>query len=84
VIDVIFLVCEPLRRVGPYDFPNSDLPAGVRALTFDLAFRRRLLRSPPPESMFLHRKLVGSFLLLARIGARVDARGLVLPFLPTR
>jgi hypothetical protein len=28
--------------------------------------------------MFLHRKLVGSFLLLARIGARVDARSLVL------
>ena len=84
VIDVIFLVCEPLRRVGPYDFPNSDLPARVRALTFDLAFRRGLLRSPPPETMFLHRKLVGSFLLLARIGARVDARGLVLPFLPTR
>jgi hypothetical protein len=34
--------------------------------------------------MFLHRKLVGSFLLLARIGARVDARSLVLPFLPAR
>jgi hypothetical protein len=32
--------------------------------------------------MFLHRKLAGSFLLLARIGARVDARALVLPFLP--
>ena len=28
--------------------------------------------------------LVGSFLLLARIGARVDARALVLPFLPAR
>jgi hypothetical protein len=35
-------------------------------------------------SIFLHRKLVGSFLLLARIGARVDARALVLPFLSTR
>jgi len=32
--------------------------------------------------MFLHRKLAGSFLLLARIGARIDARALVLPFLP--
>ena len=31
--------------------------------------------------MFLHRKLVGGFLLLARIGARVDARALVMPFL---
>jgi hypothetical protein len=54
----------------------------VRALGLDLAFRRGLLRPPPPETIFLHRKLVGSFLLLARIGARVDARSLVLPFLP--
>ena len=84
VVDVIFLVCEPLRHAGPYDFPGSDLPSRVRALGLDLAFRRGLLRSPPPETLFLHRKLVGSFLLLARIGARVDARALVLPFLPPR
>jgi hypothetical protein len=36
------------------------------------------MRAPPPETIFLHRKLVGSFLLLARIGARVDARLLAL------
>ncbi len=84
VIDVIFLVCEPLRHAGRYHFPTSDLPSRVRALGLDLAFRRGLLRAPPPATIFLHRKLVGSFLLLARIGARVDARALVLPFLPTR
>ena len=83
-VDVIFLACEPLRHVGRYDFAGSDLPARVRALAFDLAFRRGLLRPPPPETMFLHRKLVGSFLLLARIGARVDARALVLPLLAMR
>jgi aarF domain-containing kinase len=83
-VDVILLVCEPLRHEGRYDFAASGLPARVRALGFDLAFRRGLLRAPPPETIFLHRKLVGSFLLLARIGARVDARVLVLPFLPAR
>ena len=82
VLDVIVLVCEPLRHRGRYDFAASDLASRVRDLGFDLAFRRGLLRSPPPETIFLHRKLVGSFLLLARIGARVDARSLVLPFLP--
>jgi len=83
VVDVIFLVCEPLRHRGRYDFGASDLPSRVRALGFDLAIRRGLLKPPPPETIFLHRKLVGSFLLLARIGARVDARALVLPFLPS-
>jgi predicted unusual protein kinase regulating ubiquinone biosynthesis (AarF/ABC1/UbiB family) len=82
VVDVILLVCEPLRQVGRYDFPGSDLPSRVHALVFDLGFRHGLLRAPPPATMFLHRKLVGSFLLLARIGAHVDARALVLPFLP--
>jgi predicted unusual protein kinase regulating ubiquinone biosynthesis (AarF/ABC1/UbiB family) len=82
VVDVAFLVCEPLRHEGKYDFPASDLPSRVGDLVFDLAFRRGLVRSPPPETIFLHRKLVGSFLLLARIGARVDARSLVMPLLP--
>jgi predicted unusual protein kinase regulating ubiquinone biosynthesis (AarF/ABC1/UbiB family) len=84
MVDIVFLVCEPLGHAGRYDFPRSDLPSRVRDLGYDLAFRRGLVRSPPPETIFLHRKLVGSFLLLARIGARVDARALVLPFLPPR
>jgi predicted unusual protein kinase regulating ubiquinone biosynthesis (AarF/ABC1/UbiB family) len=79
--DLIMLVCEPLRHAGRYDFAASDLPARSRELGFDLAIRQGLLRTPPPETMFLHRKLVGSFLMLARIGARVDARALVLALL---
>jgi hypothetical protein len=75
------LICEPLRHAGRYDFGTSNLPARVRKLGFELAFRRRLLQPPPPEALFLYRKLVGSFLLLARLGAQVDARSLILPFL---
>ena len=78
VVDVIFLVCEPLHHRGRYDFPGSNLPSRVRDLGYELAIRRGLVRAPPPETIFLHRKLVGSFLLLARIGARVDTRALVL------
>lgn len=77
-VDVIFLVCEPLRHKGPYDFPASNLPLRVKEMGFELGIRRGLMRAPPPQTIFLHRKLVGSFLLLARIGACVDARALVL------
>lgn len=80
-VDMIQLVCEPLRHRGVYDFAASDLPARVRATGFELGFRQARLRSPPPQTVFLHRKLVGSFLALAHIGARVDARGLVRRFL---
>jgi predicted unusual protein kinase regulating ubiquinone biosynthesis (AarF/ABC1/UbiB family) len=81
VVDVITLVCEPLHHRGRYDFAASNLPSRVRDLGYELAIRRGLLRSPPPETIFLHRKLVGSFLLLAKLGARVDARALVLKVL---
>jgi hypothetical protein len=85
VLDVILLVCEPLRHEGPYDFAASGLAARARSLALDLLLRQGLLRrAPPPETMFLHRKLVGSFLLLARLGARVDARALMRSFLDAR
>lgn len=80
-VDVILLVCEPLRQRGRYDFATSDLPSRARALGFDIGIRQGLLRVPPAQTMFLHRKLIGSFFLLAHIGARVDVRSMMLPLL---
>lgn len=80
-VNVIMLVCEPLRHRGRYDFAASGLSARARELGFDLVFRHGLLRAPPPETLFMHRKLAGSFLLCARIGARVNVRSLIRPFL---
>jgi hypothetical protein len=39
---------------------------------------------PPPETMFLHRKLMGSYMLCHRIGARINVQKLILPFLPLK
>jgi predicted unusual protein kinase regulating ubiquinone biosynthesis (AarF/ABC1/UbiB family) len=77
-LDVLELVCEPLRTRGVVDYGSSDLPRRARELGIDLAFRRGLLRMPPSDTLFLHRKLAGVFLLLARLGARVPTRRLVL------
>ena len=79
-VDIIMLVCEPLRHRGAYDFAASDLPARARELGLDLAFRHGLLRAPPPETLFLHRKLAGGYLLCARLGARINLRALLEPF----
>ncbi len=64
-------VAEPLRFAGPYDFATSELAREVRELGID-AYTRRGLRAPTTELIFLHRKLAGTYLLLAHIGARVD------------
>ncbi|HTO05980.1 MAG TPA: AarF/ABC1/UbiB kinase family protein [Myxococcota bacterium] len=64
-------VAEPLARPGPFDFAGAQLAREVRDLGLD-AYTRRGLHAPPTELLFLHRKLAGSYLLLAHIGARVD------------
>ena len=79
-VEIIQLVCEPLRQRGAYDFAGSGLAARARDLGIAVAFQRGL-RSPPPETIFLHRKLVGTFLLCSRLGARVNVHALLERFL---
>ncbi len=68
-------VAEPLRTPGPYDFAASDLSLRVRDLGVAV-YTSRGLPQPPAELLFLHRKLGGSYLLLAHLGARVDCRAI--------
>ena len=81
VISLILMICEPLRYDGVYDFGDSDLMLRARDAGLDLVFKSGHFRTPPPETIFLHRKLVGSFLLCARIRARVDVQATIRPFL---
>lgn len=81
LVDLVFTIGEPFRSTGAYDFGRSTLPSRVRDLGIDLALHRGFLHAPPPETVFLHRKLVGSFLLCARLRARIDVRALVQPYL---
>ena len=81
LIDFFLIACEPFRHRGVYDFGNSSVPPRVRAAGVELTARRGFLRPPPPDTIFLHRKLAGTFLLCARLGARLDVHALVTPFI---
>jgi len=81
LIDFFLIACEPFRHRGVYDFGNSSVPPRVRAAGVELTARRGFLRPPPPATIFLHRKLAGTFLLCARLGARLDVRAVLRPFL---
>jgi predicted unusual protein kinase regulating ubiquinone biosynthesis (AarF/ABC1/UbiB family) len=73
VIELMHLSGEPLRHVGPYDFGRSSLVGTVfdhgRAQVMEGS---GFARTPPPDLIFLQRKFAGSFLLCAKLQARVD------------
>ena len=83
LLDMIKLISEPVIQGGVYDFGDSDLFARGRDAGLSMFFEDMSeYQVPPPETIFLHRKLVGSFMLCSRIGARVNVQELILPFLP--
>ncbi len=81
LVDMFFIGFEPARCSGAYDFGKSDLAVRLRDLGYQLSFEKGIWRAPPPDTIFLHRKLAGTFLLCARLGARIDVRRLMEPYL---
>ena len=76
VLKLFALACEPMRHAGAYDFGHSDLAARIRDAGMALSTDRDLWHTPPADSIFLHRKIGGLYLLAARLKARVNVREL--------
>jgi predicted unusual protein kinase regulating ubiquinone biosynthesis (AarF/ABC1/UbiB family) len=81
VVDALAIGCEPFATAGAYDFAASDLAERLRNATLELAFVHGHRRPPPVATLYLQRKFAGTFLLCARLRARVELRALAAPFL---
>ncbi|MCF7982778.1 MAG: AarF/ABC1/UbiB kinase family protein [Thiohalocapsa sp.] len=77
LVELMRLSGEILRHHGPYDFAASDLFERVYNRGREMFFNDAFTRYPEPESLFLHRKFVGIFMLCRRLRARVDLRGML-------
>lgn len=84
--DLCYLIVEPYARPtqgvpfmepnGMYDWGKSDLPKRVARKAWELKDEFSL-RSPPKESVFLDRKLGGSFTFLAILNTKLDGRSIL-------
>ncbi len=79
--DLIECAAEPARASGPYDFSKSSMARRMSEQLMALRLEGRVWRMPPPEILFLHRKLVGLYMICTRLGASVDVARLVEPYL---
>ena len=72
-MDAIMLLSEIFRKSSePYDFGSQDATRRIQLLVPTM-LKHRLC--PPPEEIYsLHRKLSGVFLLLGKLGVKLECK----------
>jgi predicted unusual protein kinase regulating ubiquinone biosynthesis (AarF/ABC1/UbiB family) len=80
VIQLLLTATEPVRKCETYQFANSDLAQRMSDQVIELRLKTRYGRLPPPDVLFLHRKLGGLYLLLTRLKIDLDVKRLIQPY----
>jgi predicted unusual protein kinase regulating ubiquinone biosynthesis (AarF/ABC1/UbiB family) len=83
VLELFNMALEPLQFEGAFDFGATDMAARLREAGVALGLDKDFWHIPPIDTLLLHRKLGGLFLLAARLRARVNVRQLVMPHIKT-
>lgn len=73
-VNVLGIAAEPARRHAPFVFAGSDLPRRMRDALIQLRFHDRFSRIPPADILYLHRKISGMYLLMARLEVALPLR----------
>lgn len=76
-VEMFDMAMEPIRQTEPYDFQRSDLMNRLRDRGLQIGTEREIMHVPPADTLFLHRKIGGTYLMATMLGARVTLRPLV-------
>jgi len=80
VTELLLDATEPARQPGRYDFGNPALARRMTERVMAMRLAAHGWRLPPPDLMFLHRKLGGLYMLCSRLQAQVHVRRLLEPY----
>lgn len=75
-LDLVGMGMDAVLAAPQFDFRAADLPRKARDRALAMGFDADLWSIPPVDTMFLHRKIGGIYLLASRLGARVDLAAL--------
>jgi hypothetical protein len=78
------LAKAPLLGSDRFDFGDATILRRLREAGLQFADEREFWRLPPTDALFLQRKVGGTYLLAARLKARVDVKGLAARYVQTR
>lgn len=79
-IDLLAMGMTDVMAGGHFDFAAADLPRRARDRALAAGFGADLWSIPPVDTLFVHRKIGGMYLLASRLGARIDMRALLEEF----
>ncbi len=74
---IVASLLELFAQQGPTDFADRTRSSAIRDEAMLVAADRANWIIPPADALFIQRKLGGTFLLAAQLGARLDVRTLV-------
>lgn len=81
IISMFDEAMAPLRQSAPFDFGASDLLDRLHTMGMAIGNERALAHVPPAATLFLHRKIGGTYLIAAKLGARVALRPMLEAYL---
>ena len=80
IVDMCFDACEPLSDDSAYDFGSTDLGKRLQEKGMSLSDNDAFWHVPPADSVFLHRKLGGMFLLSCKLKAKFNVHKIASEF----